>query len=173
MATTFASSLSTKTRTSFLDQSSFHGVPVASPTRIQPIKSNQSKNTPITMSATPYDLGSFTFSPIKEAIVSREMTRRYMTDMITYADTDVVVVGAGSAGLSCAYELSKNPDVQVPYLFYSCFSIFNICMFDLLHAVPFSSRFGVILFRFLWIQQKFISIPFVDIYARSDAIHIK
>ena len=36
-----------------------------------------------------------------------------MTDMITYADTDVVVVGAGSAGLSCAYELSKNPNVQV------------------------------------------------------------
>lgn len=34
-------------------------------------------------------------------------------DVITHADTDVVVVGAGSAGLSCAYELSKNPDVQV------------------------------------------------------------
>lgn len=41
------------------------------------------------------------------------MTRRYMTDMITYADTDVIVVGAGSAGLSCAYELSKNPSVRV------------------------------------------------------------
>eukprot|EP00475_Leptophrys_vorax_P014029 TRINITY_DN2039_c0_g1_i1.p3 TRINITY_DN2039_c0_g1~~TRINITY_DN2039_c0_g1_i1.p3 ORF type:complete len:292 (+),score=13.21 TRINITY_DN2039_c0_g1_i1:31-876(+) len=36
-----------------------------------------------------------------------------MTDMITYADTDVVVIGAGSAGLSCAYELSKNPNVNV------------------------------------------------------------
>lgn len=60
-----------------------------------------------------YDLQSFKFDPIKESIVSREMTRRYMTDMITYADTDVVVVGAGSAGLSCAYELSKNPSVQV------------------------------------------------------------
>uniref|UniRef100_A0A804UH90 cysteine-dependent adenosine diphosphate thiazole synthase n=1 Tax=Zea mays TaxID=4577 RepID=A0A804UH90_MAIZE len=36
----------------------------------------------------PYDLTSFRFSPIKESIVSREMTRRYMTDMITYADTD-------------------------------------------------------------------------------------
>ena len=45
--------------------------------------------------------------------MSREMTRRYMTDMITYADTDVVVVGAGSAGLSCAYELSKNPDINI------------------------------------------------------------
>ncbi|KAI3982200.1 hypothetical protein MKX01_019106 [Papaver californicum] len=37
------------------------------------------------------------------------MTRRYMTDMITYADTDVVV----GAGLSCAYEISKNPNVNV------------------------------------------------------------
>lgn len=36
-----------------------------------------------------------------------------MTDMITFADTDVVVVGAGSAGLSCAYELSKNPSIRV------------------------------------------------------------
>ena len=60
-----------------------------------------------------YDLNAFTFDPIKESIVSREMTRRYMTDMITYAETDVVVVGAGSAGLSCAYEISKNPNVQV------------------------------------------------------------
>lgn len=34
-------------------------------------------------------------------------------DMITHADTDVVVVGAGSAGLTCAYELSKNPNIQV------------------------------------------------------------
>lgn len=36
-----------------------------------------------------------------------------MTDMITYADTDVVIVGAGSAGLSCAYELSKNPNISI------------------------------------------------------------
>ncbi|KAJ6793362.1 putative thiamine thiazole synthase 2, chloroplastic [Iris pallida] len=41
------------------------------------------------------------------------MTRRYMTDMITYADTDVVIVGAGSAGLSCAYELSKDPSINI------------------------------------------------------------
>ncbi|XP_020226642.1 thiamine thiazole synthase, chloroplastic [Cajanus cajan] len=61
----------------------------------------------------PYDLGSFKFAPIKESMVAREMTRRYMTDMVTHADTDVVIVGAGSAGLSCAYELSKNPSVKV------------------------------------------------------------
>ncbi|KAH9305482.1 hypothetical protein KI387_009886 [Taxus chinensis] len=60
-----------------------------------------------------YDLSSFKFDPIQESVVSREMTRRYMMDMITHADTDVVIVGAGSAGLSCAYELSKNPDVKV------------------------------------------------------------
>eukprot|EP00252_Welwitschia_mirabilis_P009940 TRINITY_DN228_c0_g1_i1.p1 TRINITY_DN228_c0_g1~~TRINITY_DN228_c0_g1_i1.p1 ORF type:complete len:355 (+),score=13.35 TRINITY_DN228_c0_g1_i1:284-1348(+) len=60
-----------------------------------------------------YDLQSFKFNPIKESIVSREMTRRYMTDMITHADTDVVIVGAGSAGLSCAYELSKNPEIKI------------------------------------------------------------
>jgi thiamine thiazole synthase len=36
-----------------------------------------------------------------------------MTDMITYADTDVVIVGAGSAGLSCAYELSKDPSISI------------------------------------------------------------
>ncbi|KAL7598215.1 thiamine thiazole synthase, chloroplastic [Lactuca sativa] len=114
MATTFTTSISTKAKTSFLEQSSFHGVQISSPIRLQPLKSTQNKMS-ITISAasTPYDLNSFTFQPIKESIVSREMTRRYMTDMITYADTDVVIVGAGSAGLSCAYELSKNPDVQV------------------------------------------------------------
>lgn len=61
----------------------------------------------------PYDLSSFKFEPIKESIVSREMTRRYMTDMVTHADTDVVIVGAGSAGLTCAYELSKNPAINI------------------------------------------------------------
>jgi len=60
-----------------------------------------------------YDLQSFKFEPIRESIVAREMTRRYMMDMITHAETDVVIVGAGSAGLSCAYELSKNPEVKV------------------------------------------------------------
>ena len=64
-------------------------------------------------SSPPSDLDAFKFDAIKESIVSRETTRRYMTDMITHADTDVVVVGAGSAGLSCAYEISKNPNVQV------------------------------------------------------------
>ena len=42
------------------------------------------------------------------------MTRRYFKDMDTYAEADVVIVGAGSAGLSCAYELTKQrPDLKV------------------------------------------------------------
>ncbi|PWA38140.1 thiamine thiazole synthase protein [Artemisia annua] len=40
-----------------------------------------------------YDLGSFKFQPIMESIVAREMIRWYMTDTITYADTDVVICG--------------------------------------------------------------------------------
>ncbi|KAF9898969.1 triosephosphate isomerase, partial [Lobosporangium transversale] len=60
-----------------------------------------------------YDLNNLHFNPIKESDVSREMTRRYMTDMLEHAETDVVVIGAGSAGLSCAWELSKNPNVRV------------------------------------------------------------
>ena len=117
MASTLtSSSLTAKLQKSSLLDSSFHGAPMV---RLQPAKAAPANNggLSVSMSAnglTPsYDLSAFKFDPIKESIVSREMTRRYMTDMITYADTDVVVVGAGSAGLSCAYELSKNPDVQV------------------------------------------------------------
>jgi len=52
-----------------------------------------------------YDLNDLHFNPIREADVSREMTRRYMTDMLDHAETDVVVIGAGSA-VSCPVLLS-------------------------------------------------------------------
>ncbi|XP_054778718.1 thiamine thiazole synthase 2, chloroplastic-like [Prosopis cineraria] len=106
MATaTLTSSISSNPKSSF-----FHSkIPSSVSSRFTPVKSSIS----MSLNSPSYDLNSFTFQPIKESIVSREMTRRYMTDMITYADTDVIVVGAGSAGLSCAYELSKNPSVQV------------------------------------------------------------
>ncbi|CAL5072388.1 unnamed protein product [Urochloa decumbens] len=84
-------------------------VTVATPRTAGPISASISSSP----STPPYDLTAFKFSPIKESIVSREMTRRYMTDMITHADTDVVIVGAGSAGLSCAYELSKDPSISI------------------------------------------------------------
>ena len=61
--------------------------------------------------ATPFD--GYKFRPIEEHVVSREMGRRYSKDVDDYAKCDVVIVGAGSAGLSCAYELSKFPEVKV------------------------------------------------------------
>ena len=105
MATTTLTSSLTKsyTKSSFLG-SSIKPSTIAASAASRPIKS---------ISAAAYNLDAFKFNPIKESVVSREMTRRYMTDMITFADTDVVVVGAGSAGLSCAYELSKNPSINV------------------------------------------------------------
>lgn len=61
---------------------------------------------------TPFD--NYHFHPIRESTVNRAMTRRYMQDMDEFADTDVIITGAGSAGLSCAYELAtKYPDIKV------------------------------------------------------------
>lgn len=48
-----------------------------------------------------------------QSTISRAMTSRYMKDLQDYAECDVVIVGAGSAGLSCAYELSKHPEIKV------------------------------------------------------------
>lgn len=57
---------------------------------------------------------SFTFAPIRESQVSRAMTRRYFADLDTYAESDIVIVGAGSAGLSAAYILAKaRPDLKI------------------------------------------------------------
>jgi len=46
--------------------------------------------------------------------VSRAMTSRYFKDLDEYAEADVIIAGAGSAGLACAYELSKlAPDAKI------------------------------------------------------------
>jgi cysteine-dependent adenosine diphosphate thiazole synthase len=56
----------------------------------------------------------FTFAPIRESQVSRAMTRRYFQDLDTYAECDIVIVGAGSCGLSAAYMLGKaRPDLKI------------------------------------------------------------
>ncbi|KAJ7288302.1 Thi4 family-domain-containing protein [Mycena rebaudengoi] len=58
--------------------------------------------------------GSYRFAPIEEAEVSRAMIKRYYTTMYERAISDVVIVGAGSAGLCCAYTLaSRRPDLKV------------------------------------------------------------
>ncbi|KAF2870853.1 Thi4 family-domain-containing protein [Massariosphaeria phaeospora] len=57
---------------------------------------------------------SFTFAPIRESQVSRAMTRRYFADLDTYAESDIVIIGAGSCGLSTAYMLGKaRPDLKI------------------------------------------------------------
>jgi len=56
----------------------------------------------------------FTFAPIRESQVSRAMTRRYFADLDKYAESDIVIVGAGSCGLSAAYCLGKaRPDLKI------------------------------------------------------------
>ncbi|CAO3648378.1 unnamed protein product [Mucor fragilis] len=59
------------------------------------------------------DFDNYKFAPIRESQVSREMVTRYMNDMLHYAESDVVIVGCGSAGLSCAWELSKDPSLKI------------------------------------------------------------
>jgi thiamine thiazole synthase len=57
---------------------------------------------------------SFKFAPIRESQVSRAMTRRYFSDLDKYAESDIVIVGAGSCGLSTAYVLGKaRPDLKI------------------------------------------------------------
>jgi len=57
---------------------------------------------------------SFAFDPIRESQVSRAMTRRYFADLDTYAESDIVIVGAGSCGLSTAYTLARaRPDLKI------------------------------------------------------------
>ena len=42
------------------------------------------------------------------------MTKRYFNDLDKFAESDIVIIGAGSAGLSCAYELTKiAPEIRI------------------------------------------------------------
>jgi cysteine-dependent adenosine diphosphate thiazole synthase len=56
----------------------------------------------------------FSFQPIRESQVARTMARRYFSDLDTYAESDIVIIGAGSCGLSAAYCLAKaRPDLKI------------------------------------------------------------
>src|ERR1700712_2421194 len=56
----------------------------------------------------------FSFHSIRESQVARTMARRYFNDLDTYAESDIVIVGAGSCGLSTAYTLAKaRPDLKI------------------------------------------------------------
>lgn len=57
---------------------------------------------------------NFKFQPIRESQISRAMTHRYFQDLDNYAESDVVIIGAGSCGLSSAYCLAKaRPDLRI------------------------------------------------------------
>jgi len=57
---------------------------------------------------------NFKFAPIRESQVSRAMTRRYFADLDAHAESDIVIIGAGSCGLSAAYVLGKQrPDLRI------------------------------------------------------------
>ncbi|KAH8088268.1 thiazole biosynthetic enzyme [Filobasidium floriforme] len=61
--------------------------------------------------------GGYKFAPIKEHHVARAMTKRYGDDLYRTAISDIVIVGCGSAGLSCAYQLAKErPDLKIAIL---------------------------------------------------------
>ncbi|GAA5901907.1 thiamine thiazole synthase [Sporobolomyces salmoneus] len=63
-----------------------------------------------------YD-GNYKFAPIKEHITARAMTKRYGDSMYETAISDIVIIGCGSAGLSCAYTIaSRRPDLKVTIL---------------------------------------------------------
>ncbi|RXW22475.1 hypothetical protein EST38_g3375 [Candolleomyces aberdarensis] len=58
--------------------------------------------------------GQYQFAPIEESQVARAMIKRYFNTMYERAVSDVVIVGAGSAGLSCAYSLAtRRPDLKI------------------------------------------------------------
>jgi thiamine thiazole synthase len=81
---------------------------------VKPIAINSKTSSPtLAEMANKWEDG-FTFAPIRESQVSRAMTRRYFKDLDTYAESDIVIVGAGSCGLSAAYMLGKaRPDLKI------------------------------------------------------------
>jgi thiamine thiazole synthase len=81
--------------------------------KVVTVQNGQTKTKTLSDMADNWDKG-FKFAPIRESQVSRAMTRRYFQDLDNHAESDVVIVGAGSCGLSTAYMLAKaRPDLKI------------------------------------------------------------
>lgn len=95
--------------------------PIVSPVQPLDVKNGKHQHNAATAAAAAaklHDLATdwnqFSFSPIRESQVSRAMTSRYFADLHAHAETDVVIVGAGSCGLSAAFHLATaRPDLRV------------------------------------------------------------
>lgn len=75
--------------------------------------SNNNKLAPA-LTAMFHQWDTFAFAPIRESQVSRAMTRRYFADLDAHAESDIVIIGAGSCGLSAAYTLaSLRPELRI------------------------------------------------------------
>ncbi|MBK5656272.1 MAG: thiazole biosynthesis enzyme, partial [Rhizobium sp.] len=78
------------------------------------VKPSSATNIATSLAEMEHNWERFTFAPIRESQVSRAMTRRYFTDLDTYAESDIVIIGAGSCGLSAAYTLATaRPDLKI------------------------------------------------------------
>lgn len=79
-----------------------------------PVGSKDGAVKPVAEGARVDDWEKFSFEPIRESQVARTMGRRYFEDLDKYAESDIVIVGAGSCGLSAAYCLAKaRPDLKI------------------------------------------------------------
>lgn len=88
-----------------------HSIPVA-PSKLASLNASAKPVQTIEEMAGNWD--DFRFAHIRESQVSRAMTRRYFADLDKYAESDIVIVGAGSCGLSTAYCLAKaRPDLKI------------------------------------------------------------
>lgn len=86
-----------------------NGAPPSTKTTVTELKSEEAVQTSMFGK-----WSDFAFAPIRESQVSRAMTRRYFADLDHYAESDIVIVGAGSCGLTAAYMLGKQrPDLKI------------------------------------------------------------
>ena len=97
---------------------------------------------------TPFD--AWNFAPIRESQISRAMTSRYFKDLDEYAECDVIIVGAGSAGAtsrqSCVLAVMSCHVQAVCQLWYAIVLLLKAML--LLLSCMVSRRHSSMMYRF-------------------------